>query len=53
MYILDGPFMHEIDKNNVDDITNPLDPPPYDPTTRNRPLWLCDTLQDDGRHVLV
>eukprot|EP00253_Pinus_taeda_P007593 PITA_07593 len=29
----------------------PLDPPPWDPPIRKRPLWLCDTLQDADRHV--
>ena len=31
---------------------DPLHPPPCDPTsTRNRKLWLCDTLQDAERHA--
>eukprot|EP00253_Pinus_taeda_P002870 PITA_02870 len=30
---------------------DPLDPPPHDPPTRKRPLWLRDTLQDADQHA--
>ena len=32
---------------------DPLDPPPTNPPIRKRPLWLCDTLQDNERQVLI
>jgi len=51
MDILDGPSMPEYYTGIVDPMEpmNPLDPPPCDPHTRKRPLWLCDTIQDDER----
>ena len=33
--------------DNLMSSMDPLDPPPHDPPTRKRPLWLRDTLQDD------
>lgn len=30
---------------------DPLGPPPHDPPTRKRPLWVRDTLQDAEQHV--
>ena len=56
MDILDGPYMLEYETNIVDDpmeLMDPLYPPPSDPPTRKRPLWLCDTLRDDERQVPI
>ena len=37
---------------NVEGPMDPIDPPPSEPsTTRKRPLWLKDTLEDAERHV--
>lgn len=47
MDILDGPSMHESKRDIVDDPMepmDPLDPPPCDPPTIKRPLWLHNTL---------
>ena len=30
-----------------------LDPPPSDPPSKGRPLWLRDTLQDVERYILA
>lgn len=30
---------------------DPVNPPPHDPRTRKRPLWLRDTLQDVEEHA--
>ena len=52
MDILDGPYVPESERDIVDDPMEPmdsLDPPPCDPPTRKRELWLHDTLQDDER----
>lgn len=54
MDISDGPFVLEFERHIVYDPMepmNPSDPPPCDPPTRKRPLWLHDTLQDDERHI--
>ena len=47
MDILDVPFVSISETSIVDDPMepmDPLDPPPYDPTAKKRPPWLCDTL---------
>jgi len=51
MDLLEGPSMPEYEKDMVDYPMDPLDPPPSDPPTRKRPLWLQDTLQDVEKHI--
>ena len=37
---------------DVEGPMDPIDPPPGDPSTsRKRPLWLKDTLEDAERHI--
>ena len=37
---------------NVEGLMEPIDPPPCEPSTsRKRPLWLKDALEDAERHV--
>ncbi len=37
---------------NVEGSMDPIDPPPSEPTTsRKRPLWLKDTLEDAEKHI--
>lgn len=56
MDILDGPFVLESKRDIVNDPMEPMDPlspPPCDPPAKKKPLWLCDTLQDDESRILV
>lgn len=46
MDLLEGPFIPELKKDVIDDPMepmDPLDPPPYDPPTKKRLIWLHDT----------
>lgn len=48
--------MPKSNKDIIDDLmepTDPLDPPPSDPPSRKRPLWLKDTLQYVEKHVVA
>eukprot|EP00253_Pinus_taeda_P019079 PITA_19079 len=51
----EGPFVPRFEPDVDDDPMepmNPLDPPTSDPSSRKRPLWFHDTLQDVERHVI-
>lgn len=52
MDIVDGPFMPKLETDIIDDPMEPMDPlypPPCDPPTRKRPLWIYVTVKDDER----
>jgi len=56
MDLLEGLYMPELERDVVDDPMepmDPLDPPPCYPPTRKIVFWLCDTLQDVERHIVV
>ena len=52
--ILDGPSMLESDDIDTPmEPMDPLDPPPNDPPTRKRPLWLHETLHDSDISIPI